>query len=49
MPDQALTALRYDALGNGAYHVDVAKWQTRQLEGLVLVRGWGFKSPHRHG
>ena len=28
-----------------------SKWrnrQTRQLEGLVLERGWGFKSPLRH-
>ena len=23
-------------------------WQTRQLEGLVPARAWGFKSPLRH-
>jgi hypothetical protein len=23
-------------------------WQTRQLEGLVSARTWGFKSPLRH-
>jgi hypothetical protein len=26
----------------------VAKWQTRQLEGLVGEIPWGFKSPLRH-
>ena len=29
-------------------HVEVAKWQTHQLEGLAPFRAWGFKSPLRH-
>jgi len=29
-------------------HVEVVKWQTRQLEGLVLARACGFKSRLRH-
>ncbi len=28
--------------------VAVVKWQTRQLEGLVPERAWGFKSPLRY-
>jgi hypothetical protein len=32
----------------GINHVDVAKWQTHQLEGLAGATPWGFKSPHRH-
>jgi len=29
-------------------HVEVAKWQTRQLEGLVPLGAYGFKSRLRH-
>ncbi len=31
-----------------AHHAEVAKWQTRYVQGVVSVRAWEFKSPLRH-
>ena len=42
------SSLRHSYPHLGVGHVEVAKWQTHQLEGLALERAWGFKSPLRH-
>ncbi len=31
-----------------AHYAEVAEWQTRYVQGVVLVRAWEFKSPLRH-
>ena len=31
-----------------AHPAEVAKWQTRYVQGVVSVRAWEFKSPLRH-
>src|SRR5215216_1566021 len=37
-----------DGVSRSAWRAEVAKWQTRYVQGVVGVTPWEFKSPLRH-
>src|SRR3954468_10885075 len=48
MAAASVSYARLDGANSPAQRAEVAKWQTRYVQGVVGVTPWEFKSPLRH-